>query len=452
MKKIFVFLFCVWFLNCSIEQARAQANPISIMQQTMGGTLRQFLIKRGFAANDPRFGATFTGISGTIAAWASGAVALVGAAVTAPAWLTAAIGSIGVPIAKDLGEAAATWLWYKNNPLKVVVHDPRSTPANTPAMTVNGPYMYISVAGQVRYQGTDANSLASQYVSSWGTGYQSGGCSVQSATQYYCVAWKYDAVKDQWNYNAGSFNVQVATSGAQHACQGGFYWDDGGCKALNPIYPANNDVPVPIQTAVNTIPGLDMAKQVNPQVIANTLNNAWKETAAKPGYTGLPYDYTNPVTVADVDAWASVHPDIYPKVQDWVKPQDPVVKPFVIPNTTTPVTDYDPNTNTNTGSNPAGASQAQINLGPDPGIPAPQMEDIPTPQSILKPILDLLPDLKNFQAQATGGECPKPSFEAFEHTFTIEKHCDLAEQNRTAIKAGMMVVFALASLMIVLRA
>lgn len=452
MKKIFIFLFCAWFFHCSIQQARAQANPISIMQSTMGGTLRQFLVKRGFAANDPRFGATFTGISGTIAAWASGAVAVVGAALTAPAWLTAAIGSIGVPIAKDLGEAAATWLWYKNNPLKVVVHDSRSTPANTPAMTANGPHMWISVAGQVKYEGTDANSLASQYISTWGAGYQSGGCSVQSATSYYCQAWKYDAVKDQWNYNAGSINVQVAATGAQHACQGGFYWDGAGCVALNPVYPANNDVPVPIQTAINNIPGLDMAKQVNPQVIANTLNNAWKETAAKPGYTGLPYDYTNPITAADVDAWASVHPDIYPKVQDWVKPQDPVVKPFVIPNTITPVTDYDPTTNINNGSNPASASQPQMNLGPDPGIPSPTLEDIPTPSAILKPILDLMPDLKHFQARAFGGQCPKPTFQAFDRSFTMDKHCDLAEQNRGAIQAGMMIVFALSSLFIVLRA
>lgn len=452
MKKIFILFFCVWFLHCSVQQAQAQALPVSIMQNTVGGTLRQFLVKRGFAANDPRFGSTFSGISGTIAGWASAAVAVVGGTLTAPAWLTAAIGALGIPIAIDIGEAAATWLWYKNNPLKVVVHDPRSTPANTPAMTVGGLHMWINVGGTIKYEGTDANSLASQYVSTWGTGYQSGGCSVQSATQYSCVAYKYDAVKDQWNYNAGSFNVGVSPTGAQHACQGGYYRGETGCLALNPVYPANNDVAVPIQTAINNIPGLDMAKQVNPQVIANTINKAWQETAAKPGYTGLPYDYTNPVTAADVDAWAQVHPDIYPKVQDWVKPQDPVAKPWVIPNTTTPVTDYDPTTNTNTGSNPASASQPQMNLGPDPGIPSPTLEEIPTPAAILKPILDLMPDLKNFQARQFGGQCPKPSFQAFNQTFTMEKHCDLAEQNRGAIQAGMMIVFALSSLFIVLRA
>ncbi|MDP1978057.1 hypothetical protein [Undibacterium sp.] len=451
MKKLFILFFCLWFLNCSIQQARAQAAPISIVQNALGGSFRNFLVKRGFAANDPRFGATFSGVSGTLASWATGAVALAAGALSAPAWLTLAVGVLGIPLAIAAGENAAKWLWDKNNPKKVKVNYP-ARPDETPAFAVGDANWAVYAGGKVYARGSDPKSTGAQFATMLGQGWQlRDPCSRSSSSMWQCTAYKWDAQKEQW-VDQSSYSVWYESS-SPVACPANHYADvTGACFPNALVQPANNNVPQDIQAAVNSIPGFDMGKAVNPEVMASTLNKAWQETAAQPGYTGLPYDYTNPITAADIASWGAQNPDIYPKVEDWVKPQDPVNKPWTLPNTTAPVTSYDPGANTNTGTNPAGASQAQVNLGPDPGIPAPQMEETPTAQAILKPIFDLLPDLKNFKAPPIGGECPKPSFEAFETTFRLEKHCDLAEQNRNAIRAGMMVVFSLASLLIVLRA
>jgi hypothetical protein len=439
------------FLTGYADRCNAQAaQAVSGAQNAVGGIVRNVLIKRGFAANDPRFASTFSAMSSAFAGYATGAVLVVGAVVTAPAWLTVAVAALGVPLALWAGDAAARWLWDKNNPGKVTLTAPGTVP-DTPPMAVGTQYWYINIAGKIVAEGSEPKSLAGQYASTLGNGFRLGNCFQQSSSQWSCGLWRYDSATDKWDYNAGGFTVNLGTN-ASHACDGGMYWDQGGCHALSPQYPATNNTPQPINTAITSIPATELGKPLNPQVMTNVINNVWKDISAKPGYTGVPYDYSNPVTVKDVETWANEHPDVWPKVQDWTKPQDPVTKPWTIPNTTSPVTSYDPATNPATGSNPAGASQPQLNLGSDPGIPFPQIEEAPTADSILRPILNLLPDLKNFQAQSFSGECPKPTFEAFEHSFTIDKHCDFSEQNRGAIRAGMMVVFALASLMIVLRA
>lgn len=451
IKKIFIVFLTLWYLNCSIQEARAYAAPVNVLQNALGGSFRSFLIKRGFNPADPRFASTFSGIGNTIATWAGGAVALVGAAVTAPAWLTAAVAILGVPMAMVAGQEAAKWLWDKNNPKKIKVNYPARAD-ETPAFGHDSANWAVYSGGKVYARGSDPKSTGAQFATMLGQGWQlRDPCSRSSSSMWQCTAYKWDAQKEQW-VDQSSYSVWYESS-SPVACPANHYADvTGACVPNALVYPANNNVAQDIQTAVNAIPGLDMAAPLNPQVMAETLNKAWEEAAAQPGYTGLPFDYTKPITATEVQTWATEHPDVYPKVEDWVKPQDPTKNPWTIPNTEAPVDIYDPDKATKPGTNPAGASQAQVNLGPDPGIPSPQMEDIPTAQAIMKPILDLLPDLKNFKAPAAGGVCPKPSFDAFEHSFTIDKHCDLAEQNRAAIKAGMMLIFSLASLFIVLRA
>ncbi len=450
MKNIFILFMALWMLASSIDEVRAQALPVTVTQNATAGIMRQFLLKRGFAANDPRFASTFSAMSSTFAGYAAGAVAIVGAAVTAPAWLTVAVAALGVPLALWAGDQAARWLWDKNNPTKVTLSAPGTVPV-TPPMTVGGNSWYVNIGGKVVVEGSDPQGVAAQYGNSLGNGFRMGNCYQQSSAQWYCGLWKYDAVTDKWDYNAGSYNVNLNTN-AQHACDAGMYWDSTGCHALSPQYPATNNTPQPINTAVASIPGLDAAKPLNPQVLTNAINQAWKDMSAKPGYTGVPYDNANPITVADVETWANTHPDVWPKVSDWTKPQDPAVKPWTIPNTTAPVTSYDPGTAPSTGSNPAGASQPQMNLGNDPGIGAPSLEDTPTAEMILRPILNLMPDLKNYTAPAISGECPKPQFQLFESTYAIDAHCDVLEQNKGVIRISMLLAFTIASLFIVLRA
>lgn len=434
---------------CVYEQAHAQALPVTVSQNAVAGSFRQYLLKRGFAANDPRFAATMNSVGTTIAAWSTGAVAVVGTVLTAPAWLTVGVAALGVPLAQTAGEAAATWLWNYNNPKQITLSAP-GQPVDTAPLVKGGRYAYIG-DGANRIEGADGEQLSRAAVAGRTDGrYNTYACTYNSPNWMVCGVLKWSDKNQRWEHD-GSISIDFGES-SPHECSRGSYWNKDGCQTYPLKEPDGNNVPQPLDKAIAAISPTELAKPMNPKIISNLVNRAWQEAASKPGYNGLPYDYANPITDADIADWFKTNPESWPKVADWAAPQNPVNKPWTLPNTTSPTTSYDPATGTNTGTNPAGASQPQINLGNDPGIPAPTLEEIPTAEAILKPVFGLLPDLKNFSAPISGGSCPMPSFTAFDKTFRFEKHCDVAEQNRGAIKAAMLALFALASLLTVLRA
>jgi hypothetical protein len=452
MKKLFITLFCAWFVALNVQCAWAttvQVNPVANM---MSGTITANIASRGFTMADPRVYATLrsVGLRLAQAGLASAYVGFAGVAFIAAVGGAVALGLGATALAAYAGGEAAKWLWNYNNPKKVTVTTPVTVP-DTPPMVQGGKHLWAASGGKILAEGTEVNSVASQLISvAYPAGSRLGNCSVQSATQWMCTVYNYDSVADKWNYNAGSFNVVSAETGAPISCGSGRYVDkDGKCVALTPVQTGTNGTAIPISDAVAGIPGLDMTKPLNPAISAAIVNKAWIDAAATAGYNGIPYDYTRPITVDDVNKWTDANPVFAPTVDSFTKPITGT-NPFDLPLTTTPVGTID-NTQVNTGTN-AAASQPQTNLGTDPGIGAPALEGIPTAAQILAPILNLLPDLKNYTAPSFSGECPRPSFEAFGQSFRLEKHCDLAEQNSAAIRAGMMVVFALAGLIIVLRA
>lgn len=444
MKKLFIVIFCLWFTVLNVQCAYAQAT-VPPVANSFSGVLTGNMLGRGFSLADPRVAATLRAVGATMARWAAAA----GVAAFAGTGVGAAL--VGAAyLCSEYCSSLAKWKWNKDTPGKVIVGEPPKV-AETPPMVKGGKVTSVSQRGTTYVRGTDVLATANQFASMMGTNYRLGNCSEQSSSQWWCSLWEYDPSRDRWNYNAGSFNVSVYDEGAPADCGGGSYIDQyDKCVALTPVYQGTSGTPVSLQTAINNIPGLDGTKPLNPEIVASIANSAWIEAASIPGYDGIPYDYTKPITTAAAQDWAIKHVDYWPKVNDFTKPLDPATNPFTLPLTNVPTSVQAPATG-NTGTNSA-ASNPAANLGSDPGIGAPMLEDIPTAEAIMRPILNMLPDLKNFQAPASGAQCPKPTFQAFEQTFTMDKHCDLAEQNRAAIKAGMMVVFSLAALLIVLRA
>lgn len=220
--------------------------------------------------------------------------------------------------------------------------------------------------------------------------------------------------------------------------------------------------------AVSTVPETVKAQPLDPALLATMANKLWQQAAAIPGYSGLPYSMSNPITAADVQAWQSANPTAYPTVGDALAPIAPGATagtniPVVpMPNTTvTPTTPTNPSTNP--GTNPGttvtvqpGTSGAvnidvQLNLGPDPGVSAPALEQTPTAQSILSPITSLLPGLKSLQVSGVGA-CPTPTFTIFNRSYTMDAQCILLEQNRAKIQAVMLAFWAITALFVVLRA
>ncbi|BBB66829.1 hypothetical protein UNDYM_2576 [Undibacterium sp. YM2] len=445
MKKLFITLFCAWFLALNVQCAWATTVPVNPFANTLTGVLNANMLGRGFSLADPRVFATLRAVGGVAARWGAAAATT---AFIGTGWGALAYGA--VVLGMYAGEAAATWLWNYNNPKKVTVTTPVTVP-NTPPMVQGGKHLWAAAGGKILAEGTEVNSVASQLISvAYPAGSRLGTCSVQSATQWMCFVYSYDSVADKWNYNAGSFNVVSAETGAPISCGSGRYVDkDGKCVALTPVQTGTNGTPIPLADAVAGIPGLDLTKPLNPAITAAVANKAWIDAAATPGYNGIPYDYTKPITVDDVNNWTAANPGFAPTVDSFTRPNTGT-NPFDLPLVGSPAGSVD-NTQVNTGTN-AAASQPATNLGVDPGIGAPNLESIPTAAQILAPILNLLPDLKNYTVPGGGGECPKFSLSAFNKSYTVDKHCELLEQGRGTIHATMILCFTIMSLFIVLRA
>ena len=167
----------------------------------------------------------------------------------------------------------------------------------------------------------------------------------------------------------------------------------------------------------------------------------------------MPYPQSNPITQAEVMPWVQANPQYAPTVRDFVAP-NPVTtanpQPWAMPaNPTAPVTTPTTQPNPNV-TNPA-AQNPLTNLGPDPGTGAPQLEQIPTAQQILDPVLNMLPGHRSFVATSQPGTCPTPVIELY-GSHTMNAHCVLIEQNKSIIQAAMTFAWGAFALFIVLSA
>lgn len=76
-----------------------------------------------------------------------------------------------------------------------------------------------------------------------------------------------------------------------------------------------------VNTAIDNLPGSDLSRPLNPQVVADLANGLWEQAAAQPNYQGYPFPGTAPVTAADVSAVsAGLGSSAIPDVSDLVTP------------------------------------------------------------------------------------------------------------------------------------
>ena len=194
------------------------------------------------------------------------------------------------------------------------------------------------------------------------------------------------------------------------------------------------------------------SQPVTSEAIAQTTDDLWKDAASQPGYQGLPYDIYDPITTSDAQAVRDADTAKWPKVSDLLRP----VSTGATTGTTLDTVPIPGNTAANGGpvTNPGtstGTGEA-VNLGTDPGIPAPALEATPTASAIIAPLRTAFPGLKNWSVPAHTAACPKDSFTVWNKTYTIEAHCQFFEERRSQIGAALLAAWVLLSLIIVLRA
>lgn len=222
--------------------------------------------------------------------------------------------------------------------------------------------------------------------------------------------------------------------------------------------------PGPPSTIYAAMPSSLAQAKLDSATLANLTNATWQAASSQPGYQGLPYSVTQPVTADDVTPWAVGNPQSVPDISDLFRPaSDPgasvVISPVVQPVTTgSPNPGGDPagspgnNVNVVNTPNVSVVNKVSVDLGADPGVTSPTLESTPTISMILSPVVNLLPDLKHWAVPAHSSACPEPSFSVMGHSFTLTAQCDLAESNRAGIYTAFAAMFTLAALFVVLRA
>jgi len=450
MMRRFLSLFFALFFACSMSFAGAL--PVSKMQNAVSGTTQAKMQARGFASNDPRWVSTLTNVGSAIVGAVAGAATVTALGVTAPAWATAAAGAAVMSVVALTVDAAVKWIFKPDGTVQVG-DNPASV--NTPAG--------LTVPPKIYYVG---NVVAtSPEVACNGQPYMHGELDANGATwsKHYvwdgsrCNGWQTNTSADGKTYpefNSGYTNVGVST-GNTTLCPGiGLTASAGKCPASNFPEPA----PAPVKTVSDAAAALSDAQKaqpLNPQVIADIANHFWQEAASAPGYNGLPYDATNPVTAADAATWQATNPDYWPTVGDYVAPQPApnggsAGAPFSMPTSSTPQPSSDPAVTPNTGTNPS--TEPLENLGTDPGIGAPALEPIPTAQQILQPLLNLFPTLRNFAVPNHSSVCPKWTIHMLNRDYVLQDHCPILENIRPTLYSAMAVAWVLIALFIILAA
>lgn len=436
MRRAFI-LFLMLLLPIQ-TWAAAQPAYSPNFGNAMAGVIQQKAIQRGFAANDPRYQATTAAVGTVLTGVATGLAAAAGA----PLWGTIAVGAIAAG-AVTLGIGAVTqWLFNSD---KTVTSASSGTVAD--ALTVGASVYSYGGFISPNFLASITAFFNSQYgggcvVPSSGTGYGAVYC---GPNQYYSVS----TLVNGGNPNMNPDNI-LSTNYSGTPCAAGYVGTGTSCIATSMSGP----VPVPksMSSAVADVPVGDMTKPVTPELLANAVNTQWEAAAAQPGYAGLPFSPSDPVTVADVQAFQAAQPAAYPTVSDMLAP---AVAPAGQPGAGTvaaPAPAAQPGVTTSPGINPAPSGSVQVNLGVDPVIGLPSLEATPTASSILSPILNLFPSLKTFVVPSHSSVCPSPSMSMFGKTLVLDGHCTLLEAVRPTLYAVMAFVWVVIGLFIILAA
>lgn len=456
------------------------------------------------AANDPVYKATMAGISSQMTAVnvastvAGGALALAGA----PLWLTIAAGlgitalgayyfsSDGLQKVTISQVSSSVSIQAQSTPVKPAYTAPAVPPAPEPS------YGQLALtAGLIVYKGLCDYGGDCLSFPAAPAGYRANAPFLSEGGDYITIAYSlaeitrlesaYSAQLSRlgvWNWADGS-KVSKSFSSAYYlpATSGGYDLygsyvvtrkppdtvDANGNTQTQPSvttyetkklteWVVGNTAPIPkaFSNLTDAYPAITDAQKAVPMPdaqLARLADEAWKRAAAAPGYEGLPYSAAEPVTSSDVTEWKAANPNAMPTLGDLLRPAaNPTTDTAGVPisHSIQPGS----STGTNPGTNPGSSTSTRPDLGEDPNVPDPTLEEVPGADAILQPLLSLFPELRSFETPGHAAQCPKPAFDLFGKTIVMDAQCVIAEQYREELAATMLVVWLVVGLLILLSA
>lgn len=209
----------------------------------------------------------------------------------------------------------------------------------------------------------------------------------------------------------------------------------------NALKPSETTEPAKLVTATE-LADLLSDTQLDNWTVADMLTNLLSEAASKTGYEGVPFTDDDYITDTEVaNALKSLNGTL--TAASLMTSAEDKNGNIVISNTTTNVGGDTSNETT---------IEAKVDLGEDPNIKSPELEETPTGKQILAPIQESMPFLNDFKITGRDAQCPVARFSVFDHDYVIDKHCDLIEQNRKLIELFVSILWAFVALRAVLKA
>ena len=208
---------------------------------------------------------------------------------------------------------------------------------------------------------------------------------------------------------------------------------------LNSAYVGNTD-PADTETVSDT--KLDELKQTpldNAQVAA-IFNKMLSEAAQQPGYSGIPITSSNPVTSTEVSN----------ALGSSTLTQSELVKPYTELPQATSVSDANtaPDVVATPGTETGTSTEIDMT---NPGIEQPTLEEPPTGEEILSPILTMFDDF-DLTLNLRSVECPIYSFAAFGKTYVMDSQCELIDQYKSVIASIFLCIWGFLAFRIVMEA
>src|SRR5450830_417363 len=423
-KSISIFALSALLSISANAQSTLNEPAYANMQRAMGGIISNNLQSRGFSASDPRIYSTLYGVgqAATVAA-ASGVVGTLFALGT-DSLVKWAFGTGTTPITITAPAVATP------SNLLILAQGASVTANNIVAGSINTPFTIVTTSPPYFYAVT-----------------------YFSTTNYVNPNPALYSLDMTWTYNNVLYYVwQTATKQSSAPCPVGT--TQNGTQCIGSASGTTTTANQTMAQAIGLLSQTQLQQAINTQTLASMLNFLWQQASMQPGFSGLPYSTSTAIQPSDVTNWES-QTGITPTVQTLVTPIPPGSNGFFPSTTTSPTVPVSPAVLPNSPSVASpGGSASQVNLGADPGIPPPTLDQ--PPSGIFAPIQNLMSAWTAWTVPTHQGICPtwqiSPSIAGHVFNINLSEQCIIAENWRSAIAAICMICWFVIAAFIILSA
>ncbi|MDC9615767.1 hypothetical protein PSI19_18205 [Xenorhabdus khoisanae] len=179
-------------------------------------------------------------------------------------------------------------------------------------------------------------------------------------------------------------------------------------------------------------------------IVADLITDLLHDAALQDGYQGIPVSDGDYITESEIlDALRTLGKDRL-TARDLFSPYQNI--------------EIDQSTNETNINNGRGKTdinvEAKVDLGENPNIKSPDLDEPPTGKDIIDPIRNSMPFLSDFKLSGKSATCPTVndhfSLMGYDFNLVIESHCPLIEENRTFIELIASLIWALVALRVLL--